>query len=114
MQLPKGVDVRLLWRDKFWEEDLPIAITEASQFVGELCVGKGTIDVRIDSSLANRFFGIDQKKDKVFLKHDLVKNPLGGLVVPGGGKWYQTKVPVVESIGMNPTRMTKHPQNYMI
>lgn len=117
MKLPKGVVVRLLYvPDSDITSDckvLDVEITEAIQYIDALAVGKATIDVEVDSSVANRIFGIamDHKHGTVQLKRDLVKDPLMGLVVETGTKWYQTKVPVMDSKDFIPT--TKYPQNYM-
>lgn len=114
MQLPKGVEVCLLYiDDATGDVNLNVEITETNQYIDSLAVGKATIDVKVDPSVANRIFGIaiDHKHGTVQLKRDLVKDPLMGLVVETGTKWYQTKVPVMDSKDFIPT--TKYPQNYM-
>lgn len=109
MKLPNGVSIQLL---RVFAD--ATTITEAIQYIGTLSVGKGTtIDVKVDPSVANRIFGItiDHGNGQVGLKRDLAKDPLMGLTVPEGTKWFQTKVPVKDSKDFIPT--TRYPQNYM-
>lgn len=114
MQLPKGVEVRLLYVDDATSDvNLDVEITEAIQYIDALAVGKATIDVEVDPSIANRIFGIaiDHKSGSVQLKRDLAKDPVCGLLIETGGKGYQTKIPVVDSKDFITT--TKYPMNYM-
>lgn len=113
MKLPSGVDVMLSYQDATDDAHRPVLINEERQYIGALAVGKAVIDVNVFTSAANRIFGlaIDHKHGTVSLKRDLAKNPTHGFPVAAGVKFFQTKVPVVDSKDFIPT--TKYPQNYM-
>lgn len=103
MKLPEGVEVCLIdeyvFRDvmnldvteitevnQYSGTYLGEEITEASHCLGALHVGKATIDVKVDSAVANRIFAIaiDRKSGAVQLKRDLAKDQIMGLAVETG------------------------------